>query len=209
MALTEFLALAPVVPVLTVPSAEAAVPLARALVAGGLPALEITLRTEAALEAVRRIAAEVPDAVPGVGTVTAPEEFAAARAAGARFAVSPGFDAVLAAASDGLPWLPGIATASEAMTARRAGFRLLKFFPAEAMGGTATLKAFAGPFADLTFCPTGGIGQANAGDYLALGNVVCVGGSWPAPAAAVEAGDWDQITTLARDASALAARLSQ
>jgi len=209
MALTEFLAMAPVVPVLTVPSAEAAVPLARALVAGGLPALEITLRTDAALEAVRRIAAEVPDAVPGVGTVTAPEEFAAARAAGARFAVSPGFDAALASASDGLPWLPGIATASEAMTARRAGFRLLKFFPAEAMGGTATLKAFAGPFGDLTFCPTGGIDQANAGAYLSLANVVCVGGSWPAPAAAVEAGDWDRITALARDASALAARLSQ
>lgn len=193
----------PVIPVLTIEDAAHAVPLARALCAGGIRVLEITLRTDAALEAVRRVAAEVPDAIPGVGTVTRAEDFTAARVAGAQFAVSPGFSPELAAAAGDLPWLPGVATASEVMAAMRLGCKRLKFFPAEAMGGIPTLKALAGPFGDVTFCPTGGINAGNAADYLALANVACVGGSWLAPGAAVKAGDWDAITALAKEASGL------
>jgi 2-dehydro-3-deoxyphosphogluconate aldolase/(4S)-4-hydroxy-2-oxoglutarate aldolase len=194
---------APVIPVLTMARAADAVPLARALVNGGLPVLEITLRTEAALAAIAAISAEVPDALPGVGTVTAAEQFGPARAAGARFAVSPGFSAELAAAAGDLPFLPGIATPTEAMAARGAGLRHLKFFPAEASGGRAALKALAGPFGDLLFCPTGGIDADNAAGYLALANVLCVGGSWVAPAAAVAVGDWPRIEGLAAGAAAL------
>jgi len=209
MSLTDLLGDVPVIPVLTIADPGIAVPLAEALVRGGLPVLEITMRTPAALDAVHRIAKAVPAAIPGVGTLTAAAEFAAARDAGARFAVSPGFTPALADAADALPWLPGIATASEAMAARQAGYRLLKFFPAEAMGGIAVLQALAGPFPDLGFCPTGGIGPGNAPAYLALDNVACVGGSWPAPAAALAAGDWARVESLATDASGLRRRLAE
>ena len=195
--------LAPVIPVLTIERLEHAVPLAQALVKGGLRALEITLRTDAALAAISAIATSVPDAVPGVGTVTTVADLTKARAAGARFAVSPGFAQDLAKGAGDLPFLPGIATASEAMAAQRAGLRHLKFFPAEAMGGRVTLEALAGPFANLTFCPTGGIGRDNAADYLALKNVRCVGGSWVAPRAVVISERWDLITALAAEAAAL------
>jgi 2-dehydro-3-deoxyphosphogluconate aldolase/(4S)-4-hydroxy-2-oxoglutarate aldolase len=195
--------LAPVIPVLTIERIEDAVPLAKALVDGGLPALEITLRTNVALAAIKAIADAVPDAVPGVGTVTTPEDLSQARAAGARFAVSPGFAPDLVQAADQMPFLPGVATASEAMAAQRAGLQYLKFFPAEAMGGRPTLQALAGPFPRLTFCPTGGIGRDNAADYLALKNVRCVGGSWIAPNEAIAAGQWETITGLAREAAAL------
>ncbi len=200
----DVMALAPVIPVLTIERVELAVPLARALVAGGLPALEVTLRTDAALGAIAAISAEVQGAVPGVGTVTTPEDLADARSAGAQFAVSPGFAPDLIAAAGELPYLPAIATASEAMAAQRAGLRCLKFFPAEAMGGAKTLAALAGPYPNLVFCPTGGITAENATDYLGLGNVLCVGGSWVAPRDAVARGDWQAITELAAQAAALA-----
>ena len=203
LTIEQVMALAPVIPVLTIERLEHAVPLAKALVQGGLRALEVTLRTDAALAAVEAIAGAVPDAVAGVGTVTAVEDLSKARAAGARFAVSPGFAPDLAEAAGTLPFLPGVATASEAMAAQRAGFSRLKFFPAEAMGGRATLQALAGPFAGLVFCPTGGIGRNNAADYLALNNVECVGGSWVAPREAVTGERWDAIAALAREAAAL------
>ena len=202
--LRELLAPVPVIPVLTIGDPDAAVPLARALIDGGLPVLEVTLRTPKALEAIRRIAAEVPGAEVGAGTVTRPAEVeAAARAAGARFAVSPGLTPALAAAAREaeLPLLPGVVTPSEALAARELGFTFLKLFPARAAGGPALLKSLAGPLPDLVFCPTGGIGAADFRDYLALKNVLCVGGSWVAPAAAVAAGDWPRITELAREAS--------
>ncbi|MDP6832660.1 MAG: bifunctional 4-hydroxy-2-oxoglutarate aldolase/2-dehydro-3-deoxy-phosphogluconate aldolase [Alphaproteobacteria bacterium] len=200
----QVMGLAPVIPVLTIERVEDAVPLAEALVKGGLSALEITLRTDAALAAIEAIAHGVPGAVPGVGTVTAIEDFARARAAGACFAVSPGCAPDLVEAAEGMPFLPGIATASEAMAAQRAGLRFLKFFPAEAMGGRSTLNALAGPFASLIFCPTGGIGRDNATGYLALGNVRCVGGSWVAPREAVRKGEWSVIEKLAAEAATLA-----
>jgi len=205
LTIEQVMDLAPVIPVLTIEHLQHAVPLARALVKGGLRALEITLRTDAALAAIGAIASAVPDAVPGVGTVTTVADLTKARAAGARFAVSPGFATDLAKSVGNLPFLPGIATASEAMAAQRAGLRCLKFFPAEAMGGRATLQALAGPFASLTFCPTGGIDRNNAAGYLALNNVRCVGGSWVAPREAVIDEQWDLITTLAAEAAALAA----
>lgn len=200
--IAEILSLGRVVPVLTIERVADAVPLAEALVAGGLPALEITFRTDAALDAVRAVA-QVPGAVPGVGTLTRADEFAAAADAGARFAVSPGFLPELAAAAGDMPYLPAVATASECMAARTAGFSCLKFFPAGPAGGVAALKALGGPFADLRFCPTGGVNADNAADYLALDNVVCVGGSWVAPRYAVAAGDWARIEQLARAASGL------
>jgi 2-dehydro-3-deoxyphosphogluconate aldolase/(4S)-4-hydroxy-2-oxoglutarate aldolase len=203
MTIDDLMSAGPVIPVLTIENPEDGVSSARALVDGGIRVLEITLRTPAALEAVSRIVADVPDAVPGVGTVTCADEFTAARAAGARFAVSPGFSPELAAAAGDLPWLPGVSTASEVMAALRHGYDRLKFFPAEAMGGTATLKALAGPFAGVRFCPTGGISAKNAGNYLALANVACVGGSWLAPKTAIAAQDWDTITALARQAAGL------
>lgn len=193
----------PVIPVLTVSDIAQAVPLGQALVAGGLHVLEVTLRTPVALEAIRRMAAEVENAVVGVGTVTVPADLEAARQAGATFAVSPGLtpDLASAAADNGLSLLPGVMTPSEAMIARDQGFSFLKLFPAKVAGGIAFLKAIGGPLADLAFCPTGGIGAGDFRDYLVLPNVVCVGGSWVAPKDAVAAGDWQRITELARAAS--------
>jgi 2-dehydro-3-deoxyphosphogluconate aldolase/(4S)-4-hydroxy-2-oxoglutarate aldolase len=204
--LESLLRTAPVVPVLVVEDAVDAVPLARALVRGGLRVLEVTLRTPAALDAIRAMAG-VEGAIVGAGTVLTEALFDDAVAAGSRFVVSPGLtDGLAAAAHDrGVPLLPGAVTASEVMRAREAGFTCLKFFPAESSGGTAALRAFASVFPGVTFCPTGGIGAANAGTYLALGNVVCVGGSWVAPAEAVRARDWGLVETLAREAAALRA----
>ena len=196
---------APVIPVIVLHDVRHAVPMARALVAGGIRMLEVTLRTPQALECIRAIAAEVPDAVVGAGTVRTSADAAAAARAGARFAVSPGFTpAVGRACRDaGLPLLPGVATGSEIMTAQEEGFSALKFFPAVQAGGTAMLKAWQGPFGDVAFCPTGGIQPGNAAEFLALKNVACVGGSWLVPADALEQGDWSRITRLAREASAL------
>ncbi len=204
---SEICAVAPVVPVLVVRDVAYAAPLARALVAGGLPALEVTLRTPAALDVIRAMAA-VPGGIVGAGTLLTPEDVAAAKAAGAQFGVSPGAtDRLLAAAAEiGLPLLPGAATASEAMSLLERGYRMVKFFPAEAVGGAAALKALGGPLPQLRFCPTGGISAALAPDYLKLANVACVGGSWVAPDALVETLDWDGITQLARQAASLARR---
>lgn len=194
-----------VIPVIAIDKLEHAVPLARALVAGGIRVLEITLRTEHGLPAIRAIAEQVPDAIVGVGTLTSPEEFAASRDAGAVFGVSPGLTAALIAAakSSGLPLLPGVMTPSEVMAAREAGFRQLKLFPAVPAGGIGMLNAIAGPLADVTFCPTGGISQETASQFLACKNVACVGGSWLTPKNAIEIGDWSKITALAKAASAL------
>ncbi|MFI0407668.1 bifunctional 4-hydroxy-2-oxoglutarate aldolase/2-dehydro-3-deoxy-phosphogluconate aldolase [Actinomadura sp. 3N508] len=197
--------LAPVIPVVVLDDAGAAVPLARALVDGGLPVIEVTLRTEAALAAITRIAAEVPDAVVGAGTVVRPEDAERSAAAGARFLVSPGctprLQAAMAAA--GLPFLPGVATASEAIALLEDGITAMKFFPAEAAGGIAYLKSLYGPLPQIRFCPTGGVGPGNAAGYLALENVGCVGGSWLTPADAVRDGDWDRVRKLAAEAAAL------
>lgn len=197
--------LAPVIPVLTVASRAEAIQQARALVAGGLPAIEVTLRTPAALEAIGAIAAEAPGAVVGAGTVLDETGLSAALAAGARFLVSPGATPHLAsaAAASPVPFLPGAATASEAMALRDLGFRQLKFFPAEAAGGAKALAALAGPLGDLQFCPTGGIDLARAPAYLGLPNVVCVGGSWMIPKAALAAGDFATVERLAREAAGL------
>ncbi|MFL9926242.1 bifunctional 4-hydroxy-2-oxoglutarate aldolase/2-dehydro-3-deoxy-phosphogluconate aldolase [Herbaspirillum lusitanum] len=201
----EIMRTSPVIPVIAIDKLEHAVPLARALVAGGIRVLEITLRTQHGLPAIRAIADEVPDAIVGVGTLTSPEEFGASRDAGAVFGVSPGLTAALIAASksSGLPLLPGVMTPSEVMVAREAGFRQLKLFPAVPAGGVGMLNGIAGPLGDVTFCPTGGISQETAAQFLACKNVACVGGSWLTPKAAIEAGDWDKITELARAASAL------
>lgn len=198
-------ALAPVVPVLTIEQLGDAVPLARALVRGGLRVLEITLRTEVALEALRAIARDVPDAVVGAGTVLNGQQLDQARQAGARFAVSPGCTPALtiAATAAGLPFLPGVQTVSEAMALREGGFTLLKFFPADAAGGLDWLKAVAAPLAGLRFCPTGGIGAETAPAYLALTNVACIGGSWMVPKNAVAAKDWAAIERLAAAAAKL------
>lgn len=194
-----------VVPVLTIDRAEVAVPLARALVAGGLRILEVTLRTPTALEGLRQIARDVPKAVVGAGTVLMPEHGQDAIAAGAKFLVSPGITPRLiqAAATWAVPFLPGAATPSEAMALADLGYRALKFFPAEPSGGIATLKALAAPLQNIVFCPTGGIDLEKARSYLALPNVVTVGGSWVAPASAIAAGDWDAITRLSSEAAAL------
>jgi 2-dehydro-3-deoxyphosphogluconate aldolase/(4S)-4-hydroxy-2-oxoglutarate aldolase len=195
-----------IVPVLTIAERAQAVPLARALCAGGLSVLEVTLRTKAALDAAKAIMAEVPEAVVGLGTLLAPKDIDAAVEIGARFIVSPGTTPALmaAAAASGLPCLPGIATVSEAMQAREAGFSLLKLFPADASGGVGFLKSLAGPLGDLAFCPTGGIDPHNLRDYLALSNVVAIGGSWLTPAGDVAAGAWGRITERAREARHLA-----
>ena len=199
--------LAPVIPVVVIEDARAAVPMARALVAGGAPAIEVTLRTAAALEAVRAIAAEVEDAVVGVGTVLTQADLLAAYEAGARFAVSPGATTRLLDAAEDipLPLLPGAATASEAMALLERGYRHLKFFPAVPAGGAKLLAAWAGPLPQLRFCPTGGISAASAADFLALPNVLCVGGSWLTPADRLAAGDWAGIEQLARAAAHLRA----
>lgn len=199
--------LAPVIPVVVIEDARAAVPMARALVAGGVPAIEVTLRTAAALEAVRAIAAEVEGAVVGVGTVLTQADLLAAYEAGARFAVSPGATVRLLDAAEDipLPLLPGAATASEAMALLERGYRHLKFFPAVPAGGARLLAAWAGPLPQLRFCPTGGISAASAADFLALPNVLCVGGSWLTPADRLAAADWAGIEQLARAAAHLRA----
>ena len=187
---------AQVIPVLTIERVEDAVPLASALVLGGVKTLEITLRTDAAVDAAKAIIAEVPDAVVGIGTITTADDLKRAEALGARFGVSPGATPVLleAAAKGDLPFLPGIATASELMQAQAHGFNLLKFFPAEQSGGIDMLRALAGPFPHARFCPTGGIGGANAATWLAEPNVVAVGGSWLCPATDVKYENWEVIT---------------
>ena len=199
---------APVIPVIVLHDVKHAVGLARALVAGGIRMLEVTLRTPEALACIEAIAREVPEAVAGVGTVRSAAEVQACIRAGARFAVSPGYThAVGQACRDaGLPLLPGVATGSEIMAAQEDGYKELKFFPAMQAGGPAMLKAWGGPFTDVKFCPTGGVTLANAAEFLALPNVACVGGSWLTPADAVAQGDWARITTLAREASALTRR---
>jgi 2-dehydro-3-deoxyphosphogluconate aldolase / (4S)-4-hydroxy-2-oxoglutarate aldolase len=208
MNIRDIAGLAPVIPIITIDDAATAVPLARALVAGGLPAIEVTLRTEAALAAARAMIAEVPEAVIGLGTVTRRDHIAAALDIGARFLVSPGFSAEVAdiARQSRLPFLPGIATPSELMAALAAGFSILKFFPAEPAGGIEMLRALHGPFPDVAFCPTGGIDADKAIAYLELPNVVAVGGSWVAPRPAVIAKDWPKITALARAARDLRKR---
>ena len=199
---------APVIPVLTIETLETAVPLARALVKGGLPVLEITLRTAVALEALRTIVAEVPEAIVGAGTVLNPAQLDLVQRAGARFAVSPGCTEALARAarSSGIPFLPGVQTVSEAMALAELGFQVLKFFPADAAGGLTWIKAVGAPLADLRFCPTGGITAETAPAYLALANVACVGGSWVAPRVAVATGDWQSVERLAATASTLKRR---
>jgi 2-dehydro-3-deoxyphosphogluconate aldolase/(4S)-4-hydroxy-2-oxoglutarate aldolase len=195
----------PVVPVLTIERVGDAVPLARALLAGGLPVIEVTLRTKAALDAVRAIAAEVPDVVVGAGTVVKPADVTQAVEAGADFLVSPGTPAALAEAlrEAGVPAIPGCATVTEAMTLAAMDFPVLKFFPAEQTGGVRWLRAVAEPLPEITFCPTGGINNENAAFYLALRNVIAVGGSWVAPPQAVSAGDFAGITARARAGAAL------
>ena len=194
-----------VIPVLVIEEARQAAALARALCAGGLTVLEVTLRTDHALAALEAMRAAVPEALVGAGTLTSPQDFVRARNAGAQFAVSPGLTPALAqaAASTQLPLLPGVSTATEILLAREAGYDFLKFFPAEQSGGVAMLQAFAGPFAGVRFCPTGGITRESAPRYLQLDNVVCVGGSWVAPLAKVRAGDWAGIEQLAREAARL------
>ena len=199
---------APVIPVIVLHDVKHAVALARALVAGGIRMLEVTLRTPQALACLEAIAREVPEAVAGAGTVRSAADVQASLNAGARFAVSPGYTRTVGQAcrDAGLPLLPGVATGSEIMAAQDDGYNELKFFPAMQAGGPAMLKAWGGPFIDVRFCPTGGVTQTNAAEFLALPNVACVGGSWLTPADALAAGDWARITALARDTSTLQRR---
>lgn len=205
MGIAEIAARAPVIPVLTIDRVADAVPLARALVRGGLPALEITLRTTAAMEALKAIAADVPEAIVGAGTVLNEAQLDQIQAAGARFGVSPGCTAGLATAARKarMPFLPAVQTVSEALGLAELGFTVLKFFPAGSAGGPAWLNAVAAPLPEIRFCPTGGINQENAATYLALPNVACVGGSWVAPPAAIAAGRWEDIERLAVAAAKL------
>ena len=198
----EIFAAGPVVPVLVIKDLDSAVPLAKALIAGGIKVLEVTLRTPVALEVIRKIADEVPEAIIGAGTVTNAQQLKQVVEAGAKFAISPGLTEALLEAGKGydIPLIPGISSISDLMTAKDAGYDHLKFFPAEASGGAKALKSIGGPFPDVTFCPTGGIGPANYNDYLSLSNVACVGGSWVAPDDAIESGNWDAITQLAKEA---------
>lgn len=202
---TEVMRDAPVIPVIVLQDVAAAVPLARALVAGGIRMLEVTLRTPVALACIEAIAKEVPEAVVGAGTVRSAADAQAAALAGARFAVSPGYTRAIGKACRELELalLPGVATGSEILLAQEDGYDALKFFPAMEAGGAAMLKAWQGPFGDVKFCPTGGITAANAADFLALPNVACVGGSWLTPADAIAAQDWKRITRLASEAAAL------
>ncbi|ARI54832.1 bifunctional 4-hydroxy-2-oxoglutarate aldolase/2-dehydro-3-deoxy-phosphogluconate aldolase [Streptomyces griseobrunneus] len=204
---TSVLDLAPVIPVVVLHDVADAVPLARALVAGGLPAIEVTLRTPAALDAIRAVAAEVPGAVVGAGTVISPQHVRDTVEAGGRFLVSPGWtDALLEAMRGaGVPFLPGVSTTSEVVALLERGVSDMKFFPAEAAGGTAYLKALSAPLPQARFCPTGGISLASAPSYLTLPNVACVGGSWMVPGDAVAAKDWDRVARLAAEAAALGA----
>ena len=199
--LRELLAAARVLPVLTIEEPDQAVALVQALVEGGLRVVEITLRSPKALKAIEKVIRALPGVAVGVGTVIDGDQLRAAEAVGARFAVSPGLtaDLVHAAWQGEIPWLPGVATVSEAMTAAAEGFPVLKLFPAEVLGGVRLLKALQGPLPQLSFCPTGGIGAGSYQDYLAQPNVLCVGGSWMVPAATVEAEDWPRITHLAKE----------
>lgn len=205
MSIRDLMRASPVMPVIVLDRVADAVPLARALLAGGIRLLEVTLRTATALDSVRAIRAEVPQALVGVGTVTTPSELAAVQRAGALFGVSPGASPALLreVQASGLPFLPGVMTPSEAMAVGEAGFDSLKLFPAMQAGGVGMLKALAGPLPGLAFCPTGGIGADSAPDFLALPNVLCIGGSWLAPKTLVEAGDWAGIERIARAAAAL------
>lgn len=204
----EILSAGAVIPVMAIDDLASCVDLAHALVAGGIPTLEITLRTDVGLEAIRRIAKEVPNAIVGAGTVTNPEQLKAVEDAGAVFAISPGLHETLAKAShqSGIPLIPGVATPGEVQLALEHGIDTLKLFPAEVVGGQAMLKALYGPYPHVRFCPTGGISLQTAPEYLALPNVLCVGGSWLTPKEAVAKRDWDTITRLAKEASALKAR---
>ncbi len=207
MNIRDIMRASPVMPVIVIDRVEDAVPLAQALVAGGIRVLEVTLRTAAALESIQAIAAAVPDAIVGVGTVTKPEQFAQVKAAGARFAVTPGLTDELAEAAKaaGMPLLPGVMTPSEVIAALAHGFDAMKLFPAEQAGGLGMLKALGGPFANVLFCPTGGVTLESAPKFLALPNVACVGGSWLVPKDKVAAGEWHVVTQLAREAAALKA----
>lgn len=207
MNIRDIMRASPVMPVIVIDRVEDAVPLAQALVAGGIRVLEVTLRTAAALESIQAIAAAVPDAIVGVGTVTKPEQFAQVEAAGARFAVTPGLTDELAEAAKaaGMPLLPGVMTPSEVIAALAHGFDAMKLFPAEQAGGLGMLKALGGPFANVLFCPTGGVTLESAPKFLALPNVACVGGSWLVPKDKVAAGEWHVVTQLAREAAALKA----
>jgi 2-dehydro-3-deoxyphosphogluconate aldolase/(4S)-4-hydroxy-2-oxoglutarate aldolase len=205
MKIRDIMLLSPVIPVLTVTQLEHAAPLAQALVRGGLKVLEVTLRTSCALEAIAIMRAAVPAAVVGAGTLTRPDDFAAAERAGAQFGVTPGLTQPLiaAAASVNFPLLPGIMTPTDLIVARAAGYVACKLFPAQQAGGVDMLKALAGPFPDSAFCPTGGITRQNAAQFLSLSNVLCVGGSWLAPREMLQAQDWSAIESLARDAATL------
>ncbi|GAA3529686.1 bifunctional 4-hydroxy-2-oxoglutarate aldolase/2-dehydro-3-deoxy-phosphogluconate aldolase [Amycolatopsis ultiminotia] len=202
---TDLLTLSPVMPVVVIDDADDAVPTARALLAGGIGVIELTLRTPAALTAIERVAREVPDIVVGAGTVTSPDQAKQSADAGAKFLVTPGCTDTLldAAFATGLPFLPGASTVSEALRLAERGLTALKFFPAEASGGTAFLKSIAGPLPDLRFCPTGGITVDSAPSYLALPNVGCLGGSWLTPAKLLSAKDFGTVQTLATEAAAL------
>lgn len=202
---TSVLDVVPVMPVVVIDDLATAVPVARALVDGGLPAIELTLRTPVALDALRAIAAEVPEIALGAGTITTPAQAEAAVAAGARFLVSPGLtpDLLAAMLATGVPFLPGTSTVSEVLAVLEAGLTEMKFFPAEAAGGAPYLRSVAGPLPQARFCPTGGITPASAPSYLSLPNVGCVGGSWLTPADAIAAGDWERISKLAAEAAAL------
>ncbi len=204
----DILTLSPVIPVLAIKDVDQAVPLARALVSGGLKVIEVTLRTPCALDAIRRIAEQVEDAYLGAGTVLNEHDLEMAQSAGARFAVSPGATAALlqAAKRSGLPFLPGVATSSEIMAALETGLNCLKFFPAEAAGGIAMLKSFSGPFPGVRFCPTGGIREETLATYLALGNVAAVGGTWLAPADLLARKEWGKIQNLAERALEISRR---
>ncbi len=205
---SEVLNASPVMPVMVIQDAADAVPLARALMAGGIKVLEITLRTEAAMDSIRAISQEVEGAIVGAGTITTPEQLKAVADAGAVFAISPGLTPKLleAANHSEIALIPGIASVSELMTGMEYGLDHFKFFPAEAAGGIPLLKGIAGPIPHITFCPTGGISPANYNDYLALKNVACVGGSWLVPADAVKNKDWDAVTALAKEAVSNAKR---
>ncbi|MDX6017773.1 bifunctional 4-hydroxy-2-oxoglutarate aldolase/2-dehydro-3-deoxy-phosphogluconate aldolase [Shewanella indica] len=196
--------LSPIIPVMVINKIEHAVPLAKALVAGGIRVLEVTLRTDCALEAIGRIAAEVPEALVGAGTILNEAQLAQAAEAGAQFAITPGATVELLKAGKAgkIPLIPGVASISEVMVGLGLGYTHFKFFPAEASGGVNALKAFSGPLADVRFCPTGGITPSSYKDYLALGNVDCIGGSWIAPVEAMEQGDWARITRLCQEAIA-------
>jgi 2-dehydro-3-deoxyphosphogluconate aldolase/(4S)-4-hydroxy-2-oxoglutarate aldolase len=205
MNIRDIMKLAPVIPVLTVTQLEHAVPLARALAAGGLTVLEVTLRTPIALQVIAAMRAAVPDAVVGVGTLLKPEQFAEAAQAGSQFGVTPGLTPALAAAAGTVkfPLLPGVMTPSELIAARALGFSACKLFPAQQAGGVGMLKALGAVFGDVVFCPTGGVSRQNAAEFLALPNVLCVGGSWVAPPELMAKGDWAGIEALARDAASL------